>query len=300
MRYILLLLFLSTSAIAQQLSFQVLSAADSSAVPYAHLLLRQTKSGTYSDANGYVKHTALQQDSAIVSAVGYKKRVFSLDQIPSEVYLEEDIYELPVLAVNAEKLKLKTVQRHYNRKKCKFGIASNGMLMRRFKNPSKKLTYLDNIKFFLFHGDKTPPHEEVTIYAYRIVVYATDKKNNLRGVLYLDEQPRFIDTQEKVLTIDFGDVIVSKGFFMVGIQMLGPVRDDEIIPMSTEMKDGRKSISVGMYSSNQGADTFYQNLEDEELREFYSSTTTRRGMGLGSYDNISLNLNIGIQMSYVK
>lgn len=61
-----------------RLKARIISAADSSAVPYANIINNRTHSGTITNADGYFTLEMLNIDSLVVSSVGYEKTVFKV------------------------------------------------------------------------------------------------------------------------------------------------------------------------------------------------------------------------------
>ena len=75
---------------------KVLSAADSSAVPYANIINNRTHSGTITNANGYFTLEMLNIDSLIISSVGFQKSVL---KVPGN-YNEYEVYTYLLAPVN--------------------------------------------------------------------------------------------------------------------------------------------------------------------------------------------------------
>ena len=61
-----------------RLKGRIISAADSSAVPYANIVNNRTHSGTITNADGFFTLEMLNIDSLVVSSVGYEKAVFKV------------------------------------------------------------------------------------------------------------------------------------------------------------------------------------------------------------------------------
>lgn len=61
-----------------ELKAKLLSAADSSGIPYANIILHRTHSGTITNADGYFTLEMLNIDSLEVSSVGYKSKVLKI------------------------------------------------------------------------------------------------------------------------------------------------------------------------------------------------------------------------------
>lgn len=61
-----------------RLKAQIISAADSSAVPYANIINNRTHSGTITNADGYFTMEILNIDSLVVTSVGFEKAVFKV------------------------------------------------------------------------------------------------------------------------------------------------------------------------------------------------------------------------------
>ncbi len=58
-----------------RLKARLISAGDSSAIPYANIINNRNRSGTITDNNGYFSLDVLNIDSLIVTSVGYQKKV---------------------------------------------------------------------------------------------------------------------------------------------------------------------------------------------------------------------------------
>jgi len=61
-----------------RLKGRIISAADSSAVPYANLINNRTHSGTITNINGYFTIEMLNIDSLIASSVGFQKKIIKV------------------------------------------------------------------------------------------------------------------------------------------------------------------------------------------------------------------------------
>jgi hypothetical protein len=61
-----------------RLQARIISAADSSAVPYANIINNRTHSGTITNNNGFFTIEMLNVDSLVVSSVGYQKNVIKV------------------------------------------------------------------------------------------------------------------------------------------------------------------------------------------------------------------------------
>jgi hypothetical protein len=115
---ILFLLLIVTGARAQdnsglvdpiliELKAELLSAADSSAIPYANIVLHRTHSGTITNNDGYFSLEMLNIDSLEVTSVGYRKTIL---KIPSyytgfetlTFYMEPVFYNVGEVTVEGE------------------------------------------------------------------------------------------------------------------------------------------------------------------------------------------------------
>ncbi|HPF50612.1 MAG TPA: carboxypeptidase-like regulatory domain-containing protein [Draconibacterium sp.] len=61
-----------------ELKAKILSSADSSAVPYANIILHRTHSGTITNSEGYFSLEMLNIDSLEVTSVGYKRTILKI------------------------------------------------------------------------------------------------------------------------------------------------------------------------------------------------------------------------------
>jgi len=85
---LILLLLFSTQSFGQdddlidpvlvRLQALIISAADSSAVPYASVVLNRTRSGTVTDVEGFFSLEMLNIDSLVVSSVGFQRTVIKI------------------------------------------------------------------------------------------------------------------------------------------------------------------------------------------------------------------------------
>jgi hypothetical protein len=101
----MVLLVLALPALAQddvlvdpmliRLQARIISAADSSAVPYANIINHRTHSGTITNANGFFTLEMLNIDTLVVSSVGYEKNVI---KIPYN-YSEQEVLVFKMLPV---------------------------------------------------------------------------------------------------------------------------------------------------------------------------------------------------------
>ena len=79
-----------------RLKGRIVSAADSSAVPYANIINNRTHSGTITNANGYFSMEILNIDSLEATSVGYQKKII---RIPPD-YNEQEILTFVMNPVN--------------------------------------------------------------------------------------------------------------------------------------------------------------------------------------------------------
>ena len=90
-----------------ELKAKILSSADSSAIPYANIILHRTHSGTITNIDGYFSLELLNIDSLDVTSVGYKRTIL---KIPSyytgfEVltfYMEPILYNVGEVTVQGK------------------------------------------------------------------------------------------------------------------------------------------------------------------------------------------------------
>jgi len=90
-----------------ELKAKLLSSADSSAIPYANIILHRTHSGTITNNDGYFSLEMLNIDSLEVTSVGYKKTIL---KIPSyytgfetlTFYMEPVFYNVGEVTVEGE------------------------------------------------------------------------------------------------------------------------------------------------------------------------------------------------------
>ncbi len=123
-KYLLLIfLFLASFAVQAQdeeyevdpmlieLKAKILSSADSSAVPYANIILHRTHSGTITNGEGYFTLELLNIDSLEVTSVGYERTIL---KIPSyytgyellTYYMKPVMYNVGEVTVEGEAQKL--------------------------------------------------------------------------------------------------------------------------------------------------------------------------------------------------
>jgi hypothetical protein len=90
-----------------ELKAEILSTADSSAIPYANIILHRTHSGTITNNDGYFTLEMLNIDSLEVTSVGYRKTIL---KIPSyytgydvlTFYMEPVMYNVGEVTVEGE------------------------------------------------------------------------------------------------------------------------------------------------------------------------------------------------------
>lgn len=94
-----------------ELKAKLLSSADSSAIPYANIVLHRTHSGTITNNNGFFSLEMLNIDSLEVTSVGYRKTIL---KIPSyymgyetlTFYMEPVLYNVGEVTVEGESQQL--------------------------------------------------------------------------------------------------------------------------------------------------------------------------------------------------
>lgn len=94
-----------------ELKAKLLSTADSSAIPYANIILHRTHSGTVTNNDGYFSFEMLNIDSLEVTSVGYKKTIL---KIPSyytgyetlDFYMEPILYSVGEVTIEGKSKKL--------------------------------------------------------------------------------------------------------------------------------------------------------------------------------------------------
>ena len=97
----------SVDPILIELKARILSTADSSAVPYANIILHRTHSGTITNSDGYFSLEMLNIDSLEVTSVGFKKTIL---KIPSyytgfetlTFYMEPVLYNVGEVTVQGK------------------------------------------------------------------------------------------------------------------------------------------------------------------------------------------------------
>ena len=90
-----------------ELKARILSSADSSAIPYANIILHRTHSGTITNGEGYFSLEMLNIDSLEVTSVGYKRTIL---KIPSyytgfdelTFYMDPVLYNVGEVTVEGE------------------------------------------------------------------------------------------------------------------------------------------------------------------------------------------------------
>ena len=298
MKFILFLLFLSTSAIAQQrVQLQVLSAADSSAVPYANFLVKGTSTGTFSDQQGYIDFIIEKGDTVVISAVGFTSKRFPVQRLPTKIYLAEELVELAVVNVAADVGKWREKSIGYKRRTWnKIGISLDGTAVKSFDNPSNSQSRLLSFRAYIYRPKDTDSSSSL---AYQLIVSLPDDQGRPTQVIYSDSTARYIEGGgEKYLEHNFDNLWVPPGKFFVGMRMVGMLINGEFVPHSTAINN-REVMHLNFYESKEAPDS-YMKLAFTGKWYFWGSGNERGGMGLGSYDNKTSHLNFGIKLEYLK
>ncbi|WP_340113709.1 carboxypeptidase-like regulatory domain-containing protein [Maribellus mangrovi] len=90
-----------------ELKAEILSAADSSAIPYANIVLHRTHSGTITNNDGYFTLEMLNIDSLEVTSVGYRKTIMKIPPYYTgndvlTFYMEPIMYNVGEVTVEGE------------------------------------------------------------------------------------------------------------------------------------------------------------------------------------------------------
>lgn len=90
---------------------RIVSAGDSMAVPYVHVVNNRNRTGTTSNALGYFSMEVLNVDTLSLTAMGFKPKVFKVPFNHSElntltIYLEPVVYLIREVKVTGDKLKV--------------------------------------------------------------------------------------------------------------------------------------------------------------------------------------------------
>ena len=92
---------------AQILSSQILDEKTTEPIPYAHVYLKGTQIGTYSNSEGRFELTTITQiseeDSLVISSIGYEKTILSFQDIKETVYLKQSLLLLDEETVSSKK-----------------------------------------------------------------------------------------------------------------------------------------------------------------------------------------------------
>lgn len=117
-KFILLLLIIFLKVIpsfSQEKEILILNYESKNPVQYANIKFLNSQNGTFSDENGLFVLNNKINDSAYISVLGYKNKIFWSESIPDTLYLKQKIISL-------EEVRLSSKQKDYGyfKKKSKF------------------------------------------------------------------------------------------------------------------------------------------------------------------------------------
>jgi hypothetical protein len=105
-RYILpaLICFVTLSGVSQNLTIKrtVLSAGDLQPIKFASVAIRNSNNGTYTNLSGEFTISCIHTDSLVISAIGYKKGIYSGVTLPDTILLKEEIVHLPEITISSK------------------------------------------------------------------------------------------------------------------------------------------------------------------------------------------------------
>jgi len=115
-----LIYFITLTSFAQDLTIRkiVAAARDHQPVKFASVAIRNSNHGTYTNLSGEFSITCRSSDSLAISAVGYKKVIYSCRSLPDTILLNEEVLQLPEVVVSATKHKQHSISLGlYNKKR---------------------------------------------------------------------------------------------------------------------------------------------------------------------------------------
>lgn len=257
LRWLLITLFLGILAnqVQAQLRLQVLDSETKRPVPYAYIVLTASQRGIVTNEWGWAefrgKSFPREQDSLLISALGYRTQSYAIQPWPIQVYLHTDPIDLPSVRITSKPADRYNLGLQCDKAADHIALSTprgGDQLALQLEAPGPG--YLR--KVYLYQGKKSMPGRE-----YRIRVYKADSTGTNPGSDVLREQVILATDGKKgwtEISLDSHFVFIPKGIFFVAIELF-PIK-----ALQTNIRDAQDQ------SPKTQAENF--DLEAFELKEY--------------------------------
>ena len=236
-------------------------------IPYASMVFRNTQLGTYADSVGKINlsFTKIKTDTLVISAIGYKDKIFNFNDLPKIIILEDDIETLQVAEVNSRKKR--TYQKSIGEKKRNF-IKFRNSTMRGNKGVQYAF-FLQNIEgkegiikniYFNLDNDRKVKGTKIRV---RLYSRASNKKSPDKDLV---DKSIVVDvTSSGILKVDleqYNIVFPIEGCFL-GLDLLGNGNEKAgglVYPhlLGYYPRESKNIFTEGIWSSFMGSKKWHQ------------------------------------------
>ena len=235
-----LVLLSSIKAHAQQ--FTLLSATDSTAVPYANVAILGTTRGTFSNEAGKVQLALQPTDSVRISAVGYQPLLLPAEYAKGLVYLQPQVNQLTEVKVE-RKRKPFVVKQNFHRAKRHGGMVGSFAYLRWFDNSEGSSGKLQKVRLSFLRKTYYGLGEEFPLLL-RVIMYSKDSLGTPSDHLVKNNIVLQVKAKAKKVAIDIEDEIFPAEGAFIGFEVIGYFRNDEFVPYSSNDAHKRDNFSA--------------------------------------------------------
>jgi CarboxypepD_reg-like domain len=250
MKYLLVFLFLWSSVFAQRFISKTLNKANNEPIPYVNVGVLNKINGTVSDelGNFTLSLSSLKASDTIkMSSIGFKFKYLLvkdvLEKSPSQLFLEEDILDLPALVINPKTLKLKKLGVDTRSKIFQIGFAKDllgqevGVIIKNKKTALIESVFM-NFSFCTFDS-----------LVFRVNFYEFENLENMKNIL---TKPIIISISKeealKRVEINLKEYnVILNGDFVLSIEHIKQLGKGELFIYG---KIGGKSVVKGTSQSD--------------------------------------------------
>jgi hypothetical protein len=234
---------------AQQ--FTLLSATDSTAIPYANVVVVGTTRGTFSNEAGRVQLALQPTDSVHITAIGYQPLLLPAKYAKGLLYLQPQVKQLAEVEVQTRK-KPFVVKKNYHKRSHNGGMYGSVAYLRWYYNDVQQPGELQKVHFRF--GRKFSPHkdfdrnyggdgEEYPILL-RLIMY---NHNQIRAPFepILDKDYTFrVEAKATRYTLELEGVKFPTEGAFIGFEAVGYYKEGEFIPFSSSDMNSTDNFSA--------------------------------------------------------
>ncbi|HEY9046081.1 MAG TPA: carboxypeptidase-like regulatory domain-containing protein [Ohtaekwangia sp.] len=230
--------FVSSVCFSQTITIKktIVSANDHQPIKLASIAIRNTSNGTYTDLSGSFTINCLQSDSLAISAIGYKKAIYSCLYMTDSIFLEEDAIQLPEVMVSSKEQKTHAINLGLYREKrsgAYAGVNAAALYIanseQRHGNISKVYFMLSKVKWIY---DQKPQFHKLLV---RLKLYEHTNHNGPGKEILAHNVVQEVPEKRAEITFDIDSLNIPlppDGIF-IALEFLGYYSDDHFNPFSS-------------------------------------------------------------------